>query len=166
MKNSNILKVIKNSYFSIVHANFLTVSELFLFLYVFFFLFFEICLILIGTLSGRLIFNNAKLKVPYKEIMTYVIALIVPLAIGYLIQRYLNRVAQFMTRIIKGFSSLLIIFIIIFAIVTNMYLFQLFSWKVRTSFIKTNLFNKNWIEGFCYLVFFLFNVGFYVFLLY
>ncbi|KAG5869325.1 Sodium/bile acid cotransporter [Gonioctena quinquepunctata] len=79
---------------------------------------------------GRVIFENANLKVPYSEIMTYVIALVVPLAMGYLIQRYLKRVAHFMTRIIKGFSSCLIIFIIVFAIVTNLYLFELFSWQV------------------------------------
>ncbi|CAH1980132.1 unnamed protein product [Acanthoscelides obtectus] len=79
---------------------------------------------------GKSIFDSADLRVPYKEISTYVIALIVPLAIGYLIQRYLKRLATFMTRIIKGFSACLILFIIIFAIVTNLYLFQLFSWKI------------------------------------
>nr|CAH7721583.1 unnamed protein product [Callosobruchus chinensis] len=79
---------------------------------------------------GKTIFDSADLRVPYREISTYVIALIVPLAIGYLIQRYLKRVATFMTRIIKGFSACLILFIIIFAIVTNLYLFQLFSWKI------------------------------------
>nr|CAI5842965.1 unnamed protein product [Callosobruchus analis] len=79
---------------------------------------------------GKTIFDSADLRVPYREILTYVIALIVPLGIGYLIQRYLKRVATFMTRIIKGFSSCLILFIIAFAIVTNLYLFQLFSWKI------------------------------------
>ncbi|CAG9819178.1 unnamed protein product [Phaedon cochleariae] len=79
---------------------------------------------------GRVIFHNAKLQVPYSQIMTYVIALVVPLAIGYLIQRYLKRVANFMTKIIKGFSSCLIMFIIVFAIVTNLYLFELFSWQI------------------------------------
>ncbi|XP_057664047.1 sodium/bile acid cotransporter 5-like [Diorhabda carinulata] len=79
---------------------------------------------------GRVIFRNAKLEVPYTEIMTYVVALIIPLTIGYLIQRYLKRVANFMVRIIKGFSTLLILFIIVFAIVTNLYLFKLFSWQI------------------------------------
>lgn len=81
---------------------------------------------------GQLIFKSSNLEVPYKHITTYVFALVIPLAIGYLIQRYLKRVAQFMTRIIKAFSSCLILFIIIFAIVTNLYLFQLFSWEVRS----------------------------------
>ncbi|KAJ8920283.1 hypothetical protein NQ315_011944 [Exocentrus adspersus] len=79
---------------------------------------------------GQVIFESGNLEVPYQHITTYVVALVVPLAIGYLLQRYLKRVAQFMTRIIKGFSSCLILFIIVFAIVTNLYLFQLFSWKI------------------------------------
>ncbi|XP_023019032.1 hepatic sodium/bile acid cotransporter isoform X2 [Leptinotarsa decemlineata] len=82
---------------------------------------------------GRVIFQNARLKVPYMEIMTYVIALVVPLAIGYFIQRYMKRVAHFMTKIIKGFSSCLIMFIVVFAIVTNLYLFELFSWQIIVS---------------------------------
>lgn len=31
---------------------------------------------------GRMIFHNAKLEVPYSQISTYVIALIIPLALG------------------------------------------------------------------------------------
>lgn len=81
---------------------------------------------------GKEIFDRVDLAVPYTQILTYVIALIIPLAIGYLMQRYTKRVAQFMTRILKGFSTLLIAFIIIFAIITNLYLFELFSWQVKT----------------------------------
>lgn len=79
---------------------------------------------------GKVIFDHGNILVPYKEISTYAVALVVPLAIGYLIQRYLKGVAQFLARILKGFSSLLILFIIIFAIVTNLYLFKLFSWQI------------------------------------
>lgn len=59
--------------------------------------------------------------------------------LGYLIQRFLPKVSKFMTRIIKGFSSCLIIFIIIFAIVTNLYLFKLFSWRV-SNFVTLSFF--------------------------
>lgn len=79
---------------------------------------------------GKVLFQKGNLKVPYKEISTYAIALVVPLLIGYLIQRYLQRVGKFFARILKGFSSLLIIFIVVFAIVTNLYLFELFSWQI------------------------------------
>lgn len=80
---------------------------------------------------GREIFNRGDLSVPYTQITTYGVALIVPLAIGFLMQRYMKRFANFMARILKGFSTLLILFIIVFAIVTNLYLFELFSWQVR-----------------------------------
>ncbi|KAJ8947738.1 hypothetical protein NQ318_018000 [Aromia moschata] len=47
-----------------------------------------------------------------------------------MIQRYLPKIAHFMSRILKGFSSFLILFIIIFAIVTNLYIFEIFSWQI------------------------------------
>lgn len=79
---------------------------------------------------GKTIFDKGNLRVPYGTLITYVIALIIPLTIGLLIQRYLPRTAKFLTRILKTLSALLIVFIVIFAIVTNLYLFKLFSWEV------------------------------------
>ncbi|XP_066244952.1 ileal sodium/bile acid cotransporter-like [Euwallacea similis] len=79
---------------------------------------------------GATIFNDANIAVPYSQIATYVVGLIIPLGIGYFIQRYLVKVGLFLKKILKGFSSLLILFIIIFAIVTNLYLFELFSWQI------------------------------------
>ncbi|XP_019873560.1 ileal sodium/bile acid cotransporter-like isoform X2 [Aethina tumida] len=79
---------------------------------------------------GRLIFDKGNVAVPYSQISTYAIGLVVPLAIGYLIQRYLKRLSRFLARILKCFSSILILFIIIFAIITNLYLFKLFSWQI------------------------------------
>lgn len=82
---------------------------------------------------GRTIFNRDSLPVPYQRIATFAIGLIVPLFIGILIQRYLPKLAKLLVRILKTCSSMLIIFIIVFAIVTNLYLFQLFTWQVSTS---------------------------------
>lgn len=81
---------------------------------------------------GTTIFDRGDLSVPYKRIGYMAIGLIVPLTIGLLIQRYLPRLAKLLVRILKTCSSLLIIFIVIFAIVTNLYLFELFTWQVRT----------------------------------
>lgn len=83
---------------------------------------------------GRVIFESGNLEVPYTQITTYVVALVIPLGIGFLIQRYLKRFGNFMKRILKGFSTCLILFIIVFAIVTNLYLFELFSWRVSQYF--------------------------------
>ncbi|XP_043477277.1 ileal sodium/bile acid cotransporter [Leptopilina heterotoma] len=82
---------------------------------------------------GKHIFDRGTLKVPYSNIATYAIALVVPLGIGFLLQRKMPRFSKMMVRIMKPFSIILIIFIIIFAIVTNLYLFKLFSWKIILS---------------------------------
>lgn len=79
---------------------------------------------------GRSIFHRGELIVPYQRIATFAFGLLVPLTIGLLIQKFLPRVARVLVRILKSCSALLIIFIVIFAIVTNLYLFQLFTYKV------------------------------------
>lgn len=79
---------------------------------------------------GKVIFDRGDIPIPYETLMTYVIALVVPLAIGLLIQRFLPRVARILVRVLKPVSTLLLIFIVVFAIVTNLYLFELFSWEI------------------------------------
>jgi sodium/bile acid cotransporter 3/5 len=87
---------------------------------------------------GQVIFQEGELEVPYFQIATFAIGLVIPLGIGFLIQKYLPRVTKIMVRILKPFSTLLILFIVIFAIVTNLYLFELFTWKVRYTYYKKN----------------------------
>jgi sodium/bile acid cotransporter 3/5 len=79
---------------------------------------------------GKSIFERAKLGVPYRKIFTMAFGLVIPLGIGLLIQKFFPRFARFLVRILKPVSMILILFIIIFAIVTNFYIFQLFSWEV------------------------------------
>ncbi|CAG5013866.1 unnamed protein product [Parnassius apollo] len=54
----------------------------------------------------------------------------VPLGIGLAIQKWTPRLSAFMVRILKGFSTTLLLFIIVFAIVTNLYIFELFTWEI------------------------------------
>ncbi|XP_036345899.1 P3 protein-like [Rhagoletis pomonella] len=79
---------------------------------------------------GQLIFDRANITVPYANIATFAVSLVVPLAIGLAIQRWLPRVARVLVRLLKPISTCLILFIVIFAIVTNLYLFKLFSWQI------------------------------------
>lgn len=79
---------------------------------------------------GKTIFDRAELKIPYKNIMYSAVGLVIPLMIGILIQKYMPRTAKILVRIIKPCSVFLILFIVIFAIVTNVYLFSLFSVQV------------------------------------
>ncbi|XP_034251666.1 ileal sodium/bile acid cotransporter-like [Thrips palmi] len=79
---------------------------------------------------GHHIFLEGKLSVPYARVMEVAVALVIPVGIGWLIQRYLPRISKFLVRILKPFSTLLILFIIVFAIITNTYIFELFSWQI------------------------------------
>ncbi|XP_030568668.1 P3 protein [Drosophila novamexicana] len=82
---------------------------------------------------GQLIFERAGMEVPYDKVASYCASLIVPLLIGLAIQRWLPRLAQVLVRLLKPISACLILFIVIFAIVTNFYLFQLFSWQIAVA---------------------------------
>lgn len=79
---------------------------------------------------GKTIFSKGNLGVPYRNIASFAIGLVVPLGIGLLIQRYSPRTARILVRILKPMAAILILFIVIFAIVTNLYLFELFSWQI------------------------------------
>ncbi|CAH0763368.1 unnamed protein product [Diatraea saccharalis] len=79
---------------------------------------------------GQVVFRNADIVVPYSRIAMFVVGLIIPLGIGLAMQRYTPRVAAFMVRILKVFSTTVLLFIIIFAIVTNLYIFKLFTWRI------------------------------------
>lgn len=79
---------------------------------------------------GQLIFDRANITVPYENIATFAVSLVVPLAIGLAIQRWCPRLTRVLVRLLKPISTCLILFIIIFAIITNLYLFELFSWQI------------------------------------
>ena len=85
---------------------------------------------------GHVIFTRGNLQVPYMKIATYSIGLIVPLAVGLALQKCAPRVSRVLVRLLKPISVCLILFIVIFAIVTNIYLFKLFSWQVSCLFLK------------------------------
>lgn len=86
---------------------------------------------------GKQIFDLSNIKMPYHQIGGISVALIVPLAIGYLIQKKFPRLCRFLVRIMKPCSVILIVFIVTFAIVTNLYLFELFTWEVIINLKKT-----------------------------
>lgn len=79
---------------------------------------------------GKHIFERGKLSIPYGRIAMFAVGLIIPLSIGFLVQKKLPKLCRLMIRIMKPFSAILIIFIVVFAILTNLYLFKLFSWQV------------------------------------
>ncbi|XP_015115640.1 ileal sodium/bile acid cotransporter isoform X3 [Diachasma alloeum] len=82
---------------------------------------------------GKYIFDSGNLIIPYKRIAYIAIGLVVPVAIGYLIQKKLPRVSRILVRFMKPFAVILILFIVTFAVFTNLYLFELFSWQIVLS---------------------------------
>lgn len=83
---------------------------------------------------GSLIFARGQMSVPYKNIVVFAVALVLPLTIGMIIQKCSLRMTRILMRLMKPASSCLILFIVIFAIITNLYLFELFSWQVSVQF--------------------------------
>ncbi|XP_050684864.1 P3 protein-like [Leptidea sinapis] len=79
---------------------------------------------------GQVVFANANIVVPYARIGYFVVGLTVPLGIGLSMQKFTPKLAIFMVKILKCFSTSLLIFIITFAIITNLYIFELFSWRI------------------------------------
>ncbi|KAL0860976.1 hypothetical protein ABMA27_009506 [Loxostege sticticalis] len=79
---------------------------------------------------GQVVFRAAHIGVPYARVAMFVVGLLVPLMIGLAMQRYTPKISAFMVKILKGFSSTLLIFIIVFAIITNLYIFKLFTWRI------------------------------------
>lgn len=82
---------------------------------------------------GKLIFQSGSMIVPYSQIARSAVGLTLSLAIGTFLQFCFPKVSRFMVKILKPFSVLLIIFIIIFATITNLYLFRLFTWQIAAA---------------------------------
>lgn len=81
-------------------------------------------------LLGRQIFYRANLGVPYGRVAIVAFSLLGPLCLGLLIQKFFPRLSKFLVRILKPLALVFIILIVIFGLVTNLYMLQLFAWQV------------------------------------
>lgn len=79
---------------------------------------------------GSIIFDNANLGVPYLQVTLVAVALLVPLGIGLLIQKFLPRLGKILVKILKPLSAVFIVVVIIFGLLTNWYMVQLAAWQV------------------------------------
>ena len=80
-----------------------------------------------------MIFNTDEERpiiIPYYKICIYAFCLVIPLSIGLLIARYAPRLSKFLVRILKPMALFLILFIIIFGVWANLYIFRLMTWPV------------------------------------
>ncbi|CAG0884570.1 unnamed protein product [Darwinula stevensoni] len=78
---------------------------------------------------GSSIFKEGDLVIPYENIATLALGLIIPVSIGVGIRYKFPGCAHFMVRIIKPAFVLLIIYIVIFGIYTNLYILYLISFE-------------------------------------
>lgn len=79
---------------------------------------------------GQTIFDQGNMTVPYWRIATFAFGLLIPLGVGLFLQRKFPRISKILVRMMKPFSIVLVLFIIVFAIITNAFLFRLFSLKI------------------------------------
>ncbi|CAG0890603.1 unnamed protein product [Darwinula stevensoni] len=84
---------------------------------------------------GRVIFEEGQLVIPYRNIGTLAIGLVIPVAIGIMIRRFWPRAAEWLLKILRPFSILIIIYILTFGIYANYYVFLLLSWRIVVSCI-------------------------------
>lgn len=79
---------------------------------------------------GRTIFDEAAIVIPYYKICTYAFFLVVPLSIGLALARWAPKVSKFMVKILKPLALFLILFILIFGVWANLYIFDMMTWQV------------------------------------
>lgn len=82
-------------------------------------------------LLGKNIFDRANLGVPYVQVTLIAISLLIPLAIGLLIQKFMPKLSKFLVRIMEKLSLIFLVIIVIFGIFTNLYMMPLFAWQVQ-----------------------------------
>lgn len=79
---------------------------------------------------GRSLFEDASVRIPFRNIFTTLVSMTVPLAIGLLLQRFRPKVAAFCKRILAPVSVAMIVYIVAFGTYANLYMFKLMSWRV------------------------------------
>ncbi|XP_039962293.1 sodium/bile acid cotransporter-like [Bactrocera tryoni] len=79
---------------------------------------------------GALIFRDGNFAIPYKSIASVSCTLVVPIAIGIMLQKYAPEVTKKMSKLLKPISLVLILAITIFGCVLNSYMWKLFTTKI------------------------------------
>lgn len=79
---------------------------------------------------GSILFEKVGIDTPRTVLFRFAVTLLAPLAIGILIQRFLPRVAVILIRILKPVAAVMMLFIIIFAIISYYHLLVVWSWQI------------------------------------
>ncbi|KAF5282348.1 hypothetical protein FQR65_LT14337 [Abscondita terminalis] len=78
---------------------------------------------------GGVVYADANINVPYKEISIYAAGVVVPIVVGCFFQSFCKTVSRFLAPALKFFSVFIILYITVFAFVVHLYLFERLSWR-------------------------------------
>jgi sodium/bile acid cotransporter 3/5 len=81
-------------------------------------------------LLGEVIIADTQIVIPYFKITTYGVMLVVPLLIGVSVRRCLPKVADFMVKVMRPVSFLLIIFILVCGVWSQFFMIKLITWQI------------------------------------
>ena len=81
-------------------------------------------------LLGEVIIADTQIVIPYFKITTYAVMLVVPLLIGVGIRKCLPKLADFLVKIMRPVSFLLILFILVCGIWSQFFMIKLIDWKI------------------------------------
>ncbi|XP_076313207.1 ileal sodium/bile acid cotransporter-like [Tachypleus tridentatus] len=79
---------------------------------------------------GRNIIDNKTVEVPFVSIVTTLLSFMGPLLVGMLVRHFKPKWAEISAKIIRPFTIICLLFIITLAVVTNLYIYQLFTWNI------------------------------------
>lgn len=79
------------------------------------------------TLGQHIADSSAHIKIPFENIIISLISVLVPVAIGILIQKKWVRGAKFIVRCLRPFYIVLILFMFTFGVYSNLYIFRLIT---------------------------------------
>ena len=81
-------------------------------------------------LLGEVIIADTQIVIPYFKITTYAVMLVVPLLIGVGIRKCLPKLADFLVKIMRPVSFVLILFILVCGIWSQFFMIKLIDWKI------------------------------------
>ncbi|KAL3185208.1 hypothetical protein MRX96_031082 [Rhipicephalus microplus] len=79
---------------------------------------------------GRSLFQEASLRIPFRNIFTTLVSMTLPLGVGLALQRWRPKVADVCKRLLAPVSVAMIVYIVVFGTYANLYMFRLMSWRV------------------------------------
>lgn len=79
---------------------------------------------------GRIVYSEARVKIPYQNIFLSLVGIIVPVVVGLVLQKKFPKVASFFIRAVKYIVIVFILFVLTVGVYANLFIFFLMSGEV------------------------------------